>query len=70
MHRFLIVIEKIEDNFSAYVPDLPGCIATGDTREETEQNIHAAVQMHIQGLREDHLPIPESGSFGDYITVE
>ena len=70
MHWFLIVIEKIENNYSAYVPDLPGCIATGNTREEAEENIHQAVLLHLEGLREDHIPIPESQSFGEYIAVE
>jgi predicted RNase H-like HicB family nuclease len=70
MYRFLVVIEKLDDNYSAYVPDLPGCVATGATREEAEQNIHEAVVMHLEGLREDHLPIPEPQSFGEYIAVE
>jgi predicted RNase H-like HicB family nuclease len=47
MHRFLIVIEKTRDNYSAYSPDLPGCIATGKTIEETERNMHEAIEMHI-----------------------
>jgi predicted RNase H-like HicB family nuclease len=69
MHRFLIVIEKANANYSAYSPDLPGCVATGETREEVERNIHEAIQMHIQGLREDDLPVPESQSFAEYIAV-
>lgn len=60
MYRFLIIIEKANGNYSAYCPDLPGCIATGKTREETERNMHDAVQMHIQGMIEDNLPIPEN----------
>ena len=51
MHRFLIVIEKANGNYSAYAPDLPGCIATGATREEAESNMQAAIQMHIRGLQ-------------------
>ena len=51
-------------------PIYPVALLQGDTLEETEQNIHEAVQMHIQGLREDHLPIPDSQSFGEYILVE
>ncbi|MDD5008494.1 MAG: type II toxin-antitoxin system HicB family antitoxin [Syntrophorhabdaceae bacterium] len=62
MHRFLIIIEKAANNYSAYSPDLPGCIATGATREETEKNMHEAIQLHIKGLLEDNLPIPESSS--------
>ncbi len=70
MHRFLIVIEKADGNYSAYSPDLPGCIATGTTREETEQNMYKAVEMHINGLREDGLPVPESTSFAEYMAIQ
>ena len=69
MYRFLIIIEKAENNYSAYSPDLPGCIATGKTREETEQNMYQAIELHIQGLKEDNLPIPESSSFAEYVAV-
>lgn len=69
MNRFLIVIEKIENNFSAYSPDLPGCVATGDTREEAEQNMYEAIRMHLEGMKEDHLPIPQSSSFAEYMAV-
>ena len=69
MRRFLIVIEKAENNYSAYSPDLPGCIATGATREETEKSMYEAIEMHIRGLQEDHLPIPESTSFAEYVAV-
>ena len=69
MRRFLVVIEKANGNYSAYSPDLPGCIATGSTREETESNIHEAIQMHVDGLIEDGLPVPESESFAEYIAV-
>ncbi len=69
MHRFLVIIEKAGNNYSAYSPDLPGCVATGATREEAEKNMHGAVQMHIEGLREDNLPIPETNSFAEYIAV-
>ena len=69
MYRFLIVIEKANGNYSAYSPDLPGCVATGKTREETERNMQAAVEMHVQGMLEDNLPIPESQSIAEYIAV-
>lgn len=69
MHRFLVVIEKTENNYSAYSPDLPGCAATGSTREEVERNMHEAIIMHVQGLREDNLPIPESDAFAEYMAV-
>ena len=69
MYRFLIIIEKAKGNYSAYSPDLPGCIATGKTREEAEQNMHEAIEMHVQGLLEDGLPIPEQESFAEYIAI-
>ncbi len=69
MNRFLIVIEKAEKNYSVYSPDLPGCIATGKTKEEAEKNMLVAIQMHIEGLKEDNSPIPESTSFAEYIAV-
>lgn len=69
MHRFLVVIEKTANNYSAYSPDLPGCAATGSTREEVEKNMHEAVKMHIEGLIEDNLQIPESQSFAEYVAV-
>lgn len=69
MHRFLIVIENAGENFSAYSPDLPGCVATGATQEETERNMYEAIQMHIEGLREDGLPIPTSSAVAEYLVV-
>ena len=69
MYRFLIIIEKGKNNFSAYSPDLPGCVATGKTREQVEQNMFEAIQMHISGLKEDGLPIPQSHSFSEYLAV-
>lgn len=69
MHRFLIVIEKANGNYSAYSPDLPGCVATGKTREETERNMHQAVEVHVRGMIEDKIPIPESASMAEYIAV-
>ena len=69
MRRFLVVIEKTENNYSAYSPDLPGCVATGATREECEYNMHEALDMHVKGLVEDGLPVPESKSFAEYVTV-
>lgn len=70
MYRFLIVLEKANGNYSAYSPDLAGCIATGATREEAEKNMHEAIEMHIRGLVEDKLPIPESHSFAEYVAVQ
>jgi predicted RNase H-like HicB family nuclease len=70
MRRFLVVIEKANNNYSAYSPDLPGCVATGATREEAERNMHEAIEMHVKGLIEDNLPVPESTSFAEYIAVK
>lgn len=70
MHRFLIVIEKANGNYSAYSPDIPGCIATGGTRKQVEQNMYEAIEMHVRGLLEDRLPIPEPHSFAEYIAVQ
>ena len=67
--RYAIVIEKAEGNYSAYVPDLPGCVATGATVEETGQLIREAIELHLTGLREDGLPIPQPSSQVDYIEV-
>jgi predicted RNase H-like HicB family nuclease len=69
MNRFLVVIEKAKNNYSAYSPDLPGCVAAGATRKEAERNMHEAIEMHIRGLREDSLPIPRSHSYAEYIAV-
>ena len=70
MHKFLIVIEKVNGNYSAYSPDLPGCVATGATPEETERNMYEAIEMHVHGLKEDMLPIPESASFAEYVMLK
>jgi predicted RNase H-like HicB family nuclease len=69
MYRFLIVIDKAKANYSAYCPDLPGCVATGKTRAEVAQNMHEAVELHIRGLREDQLPIPKNVALAEYIAV-
>ncbi len=67
--RYAIVIEKAENNYAAYVPDLPGCVATGKTVEETEREIREAIEFHIRGLHEDGLPIPEPSSQVNYVDV-
>ncbi len=69
MYRFLVVIEKAEGNFSAYAPDLPGCVATGKTLEETERNMHEAIKLHLQGMQEDGLPIPTPEAHSEYMAV-
>ena len=65
MHRFLIVFEKGEGNWAAYSPDLPGCVSTGATREETEANMHEAVQFHVEGLREEGYDVPEGSAYAE-----
>jgi predicted RNase H-like HicB family nuclease len=67
--RYAIVIEAAGDNYSAYVPDLAGCVATGATVEEAEQEIREAIQFHLDGLRADNLPIPPASSHVDYVEV-
>ena len=67
--RYAIVIEKAESNYSAYVPDLPGCVATGQTVQETELQIREAIEFHLEGLREDGQPIPKAQSQVEYIEV-
>jgi predicted RNase H-like HicB family nuclease len=70
MHRFLIVIEKANGNYSAYSPDLPGCVATGKTHQQVTLKMHQAIEMHIQGMLEDKLPVPRSLSLAEYIVVD
>jgi predicted RNase H-like HicB family nuclease len=67
--RYAIVIEQAAANFSAYVPDLPGCVATGNTLEEVEANLRAAIAFHLEGLREDGLPVPPPVSQVDYLDI-
>lgn len=68
--RYAIVIEKSGDNFSGYVPDLPGCVATGATIEETEIELLAAIQFHLDGLLEDGLAPPAAESIVEYMFVQ
>jgi predicted RNase H-like HicB family nuclease len=69
MYTFLIIVEKVDNTYSVYSPDLPGCVATGKTREEAEANVHEAIAFHIEGLKEDDLPIPEGTSSASWIQV-
>lgn len=69
MKRYAIVVEKAENNYSAYVPDLPGCIATGETVEKTERRLREAIAVHIAGLRADGLEVPEPSSVVTYVEV-
>ncbi len=67
--RYAVVIERAEANYSAYVPDLPGCVATGATIEEVEAEIREAIQFHVDGLREDGLPVPTGQSQVEYVEI-
>src|SRR5216683_332354 len=69
MKKYAIVIEQGENNLSAYLPDLPGCITTGRTVEEIERNIREAIELHIEGLREDGEPIPEPQTAVTYVEL-
>jgi predicted RNase H-like HicB family nuclease len=65
--RYAVVIEKAEGNYSAYVPDLPGCIATGATVAEVEAEISEAIRLHIEGLEEDGLTVPSPTAIAEYV---
>jgi len=65
--RYAVVIEKAESNYSAYVPDLPGCVATGATVAEAGQNILEAIRFHVDGLKADGLPVPKATSIAEYV---
>jgi predicted RNase H-like HicB family nuclease len=67
--RYAVLIEKAERNYADYIPDLPGCIVTGQTLEEVETQIQEAIQLHLHGMREDGLPIPEPSSQVEYINI-
>jgi predicted RNase H-like HicB family nuclease len=67
--KYAIVIEKADSNYSAYVPDLPGCIATGDSIDSVELQICEAIQFHIEGMREDGVELPEASSLVNYVHV-
>ena len=67
--RYAIIIEEGENNYSAYVPDLPGCVSTGDTLEEAKAEIAEAIAFHLEGMRKDGLPIPPPTSKADYVDI-
>jgi predicted RNase H-like HicB family nuclease len=68
--RYAVVIEKGERNYSAYVPDLPGCVSVGDTLEEAKAAIREAIEFHLEGMQEDGQPIPKPSSRAEYVEVE
>jgi predicted RNase H-like HicB family nuclease len=65
--RYAVVIEKADGNYSAYVPDLPGCVATGETVAAAEAKIREAIRFHVDGLKADGLPVPAATSIADYV---
>jgi predicted RNase H-like HicB family nuclease len=66
---YLVVFEKSKSNYSAYSPDLPGCVATGKTRQEAEKNMKEAIRFHLEGLKEDGLNLPEASSYATYVEI-
>ncbi len=70
MRRYAIVIEDAGSNLAAYVPDLPGCVATADTEEEIERLIREAIALHLEGMAEDGIPIPEPSSRVEYVEID
>lgn len=69
MRQYLVIVERADGNYSAYSPDLPGCVATGRTVDEAKNNMVVAMRMHIEGLIEDGIPLPEPSTTVDYIPV-
>jgi predicted RNase H-like HicB family nuclease len=69
MHRYLVAIENAGSNYSAYSPDLPGCVAAGTTPEETKKNIAEAIEFHLVGMAADGFPIPKPSSVAEYVEV-
>lgn len=67
--RYLVILERIETDFSAYSPDLPGCVSTGTTREETEQNMREAIEFHIEGMKLEGLDIPQPTTSSVYVDI-
>jgi len=69
MFKYTIIVEKAEGNYSAYCPDLPGCVATGKTVDETIQNMREAIRFHLEGLKAENMPIPQTKSMAFQIEV-
>jgi len=67
--KYAVIFEKSSNGYGAYVPDLPGCVAVGDTLDETQRLIREAIELHLRGMREDGEPIPKPTSFADNVTV-
>jgi predicted RNase H-like HicB family nuclease len=69
MKKYLIVIERTESGYSSYSLDLPGCVSTGKTAEETAENMREAIEFHVDGLRQEGLPVPEPKTFSSYVEL-
>jgi predicted RNase H-like HicB family nuclease len=69
MKKYLIVVEQTQTGFSAFSPDLPGCVSTGHTREDVEQNMREAIAFHLDGLREDGQAVPEPHTYSAYVEL-
>lgn len=67
--KYLVIIEKTGTGFSAYSPDLPGCVSTGATREEVERNMQEAIELHLEGLREEGYPVPDPNTSSAYVEI-
>jgi predicted RNase H-like HicB family nuclease len=70
MTKYLVIVEQSETGYGAYVPDLPGCVAVGETQDEVRELIHEAIAFHIEGLREEGLPVPAPLSRSEYVELE
>ncbi len=68
--KYLVVVEKANGNYSAYSPDIAGCVAVGDTPEEALKNMREAIEFHLQSLVEDNIPVPEPQSAAEYVAVD
>ena len=69
MKKYLIILEKTDTGYSAYSRDLPGCVATGMSKDEAEKNMREAIEFHVEGLRAEKLPIPEPQSYSSYVEI-
>lgn len=67
--RYMVVLERGESSFGAYVPDLPGCVAVGETREDALRLIREAIEFHLENMREEGVPVPEPSSVSEYIEI-
>ena len=68
--KYTVVFERANGNYSAYVPDLPGCVATGATREEVTQRVREAITFHLEGLREENLPVPDASTWTELVEAQ